>query len=91
METLALPLTLKKLTEIECHTPQESNVYWLDRQSLDLLAVRLVALAESISKDASQPKETDLEPISNSVSDSFSDLVPDPTKEALYKRLDYPY
>ena len=46
METLALPLTLKKLTEIECHTPQESNVYWLDRQSLDLLADRLVALAE---------------------------------------------
>ncbi|OPZ89924.1 MAG: hypothetical protein BWY75_00948 [bacterium ADurb.Bin425] len=38
METLAPPLTLKKLTEIECHTPEELNVYWLDRQALNLLA-----------------------------------------------------
>lgn len=80
METLALPLTLKKLTEIECHTPQELNVYWLDRQSLNLLAERLVVLAEAISKEASQTSE--LDPL---------EQHPDPLKEALLRRLDYPY
>ncbi|MCA0315784.1 MAG: hypothetical protein LCH63_18345 [Candidatus Melainabacteria bacterium] len=75
METLAPPLTLKKLTEIECHTPEELNVYWLDRQALNLLADKLVALAESVARETSRSNEND----------------EDQDKEALYKRLDYPY
>ncbi len=45
METLTLPLTLKKLTEIEVEKDGLKNTYWFDKYALNLLSEKLVELA----------------------------------------------
>lgn len=47
METLTLPLTLKKLTEIEVEKDGVKNTYWFDQYALAQLGEKLMELAEA--------------------------------------------
>ncbi|NJL71430.1 MAG: hypothetical protein HC888_07340 [Candidatus Competibacteraceae bacterium] len=47
METLTLPLTLKKLTEIEVEKDGIKNTYWFDKYALNLLGEKLIELART--------------------------------------------
>ncbi len=47
METLTLPLTLKKLTEIEVENDGIKNTYWFDQYALNLLGEKLIELART--------------------------------------------
>lgn len=47
METLTLPLTLKKLTEIEVEKDGIKNTYWFDQYALNLLGEKLIELART--------------------------------------------
>lgn len=47
METLTLPLTLKKLTEIEVEKEGIKNTYWFDKYALNLLGEKLIELAKT--------------------------------------------